>query len=72
MKTRIYPKDFQMHQQSLYNHSYCKRESTLTKLKNSRRVMIFVARLASSPIYLVPQLELGISCYNTTVIGRSW
>jgi hypothetical protein len=27
------PKDFQMHQQSL-DHSYCKRETSLTKLKN--------------------------------------
>jgi hypothetical protein len=28
------PKDFQMHQQSL-DHSYCKQETSLTKLKNS-------------------------------------
>jgi hypothetical protein len=29
------PNDFQMHQQSL-DHSYCKRETSLTKLKNSK------------------------------------
>jgi hypothetical protein len=38
------PKD-QMHQQSL-NHSDCKRETSLTKLKNSKSVMILVVRLA--------------------------
>jgi hypothetical protein len=42
------PNDFQMHQQSL-DHSYCKRETSLTKLKNSKSVMILVVRLASSP-----------------------
>jgi hypothetical protein len=35
----ISPKDFQMHQQSL-DHSYCKRENSLTKLNNSKSVMI--------------------------------
>jgi hypothetical protein len=35
------PNDFQMHQQSL-DHSYCKRETSLTKLKNSKSVMILV------------------------------
>jgi hypothetical protein len=49
LKTHIYPKDFQMHQQSL-DHSSCKRETSLTKLKNSKSVMILVARLSSSPI----------------------
>jgi hypothetical protein len=39
------PKDFQVHQQSL-DHSYCKRETSLTKLKNSKSVMILVVRLA--------------------------
>jgi hypothetical protein len=43
-------KDFQMHQQSL-DHSYCKRETWLTKLKNSKSMMILVVRLASSPIW---------------------
>jgi hypothetical protein len=33
-----------MHQQSL-DHSYCKRETSLTKLKNSQSVMILVVRL---------------------------
>jgi hypothetical protein len=32
--THLPPKIFQMHQQSL-DHSYCKRETSLTKLKNS-------------------------------------
>jgi hypothetical protein len=30
------PSDFQMHQQSL-DHSYCKRENSLTKLNNSKK-----------------------------------
>jgi hypothetical protein len=42
------PNDFQMHQRSL-DHSYCKRETSLTKLKNSKCVMILVPRLSSSP-----------------------
>jgi hypothetical protein len=37
-------KDFQMHQQSL-DHSYCKRETSLTTFKNSQSVMILVVRL---------------------------
>jgi hypothetical protein len=42
------PNDFQMHQHSL-DQSYCNRETSLTKLKNSKSVMIFVVRLSSSP-----------------------
>jgi hypothetical protein len=42
------PNDFQMHQQSI-DHSYCKRENSLTKLNNSETVMILVVRLSSSP-----------------------
>jgi hypothetical protein len=41
-------RDFQMHQQSL-DYSYCKRVTSLTKLKNSKSVMILVMRLAISP-----------------------
>jgi hypothetical protein len=44
LKTRIYPNDFQMYQQSL-DHSYCKRETSWTKFKNSQSVMILVVRL---------------------------
>jgi hypothetical protein len=43
LKTRIYSKDFQMHQQSL-DHSYCKRETSLTILK-----ILVVRLLVSSP-----------------------
>jgi hypothetical protein len=51
LKTRIYPQIFPnaSGQQSL-DHSYCKRETSLTKLKNSKSVMILVVRLTSSPI----------------------
>jgi hypothetical protein len=38
-----------MHQQSL-DLSYCKRETSPTKLKNSKSVMILVVRITSSPI----------------------
>jgi hypothetical protein len=50
LKTCIYPKDFQMHQQSL-DHSYCKRETSLTKLKNSKSVMILVVRFDTQKIF---------------------
>jgi hypothetical protein len=33
----------------LLDHSYCKRENSLTKLNNSESVVILVVRLASSP-----------------------
>jgi hypothetical protein len=45
------PNDFQMHQQ-LLDHSYCKRENSLTKFNNSENVMILVVRLASSERYV--------------------
>jgi hypothetical protein len=48
MRHAFTPNDFQMHQQWL-DHSYCKRETSLTKLKNSKSMMIFVVRLVSSP-----------------------
>jgi hypothetical protein len=34
-KEKVNPKDVQMHQQSL-DHPYCNRETSLTKLKNSK------------------------------------
>jgi hypothetical protein len=44
------PNDLQMHQHSL-DHSYCKRETPLTKLKNSKSVMILMVRLSSTLKY---------------------
>jgi hypothetical protein len=59
------PKDFQMHQQSL-DHSYGKRETSLTKLQNSKSVMILVVRFASSPTQIaftrISATDLWIAC----------
>jgi hypothetical protein len=64
LKTRITPKDFQMPQHSL-DHSYSKRETSLTKFKNSKSVMILVVRLTSSP-------KLITSNYNNSTYFLTW
>jgi hypothetical protein len=48
LKTHIYPHRFP-NASAVTCHSYCKRETSLTKLKNSKSVMILVVRLVSSP-----------------------
>jgi hypothetical protein len=65
LKTRIYPKDFQMHQQSL-DHSYCKWETSLKKFKNSKSVMILVVRLASSLIWKYRRWNKHSLCITVT------
>jgi hypothetical protein len=64
------PNDFQVHQQSL-DHSYCKRENSLTKLNNSEKAMILMVRLASSP---TANAKAGWTCgqsQSTVIAGRS-
>jgi hypothetical protein len=64
--THLPPKISKFIQHSL-DHSYCKRENSLTKLKNSKSVMILVVRLTSSPI---PN-SFWYDTYNLwSVIGR--
>jgi hypothetical protein len=62
------PKDFEMHQQSL-DHSYCKRETSLTKLKNYKSVMILVVRFSSSPIQIY---HLGNASASLQTVTSPW
>jgi hypothetical protein len=70
--THLPPKDFQMHQQPL-DHSYWKRETSLTKLKNYKSVMILVVWLLSSPImhnWNIERWSWGRVCLSTRHIWR--
>jgi hypothetical protein len=68
------PKYFQMHQQSLDDHSYCKRETALTKLKNYKSVLILVARLASSPMTPDQLVRTRVWCvlFTEREMGVPW
>jgi hypothetical protein len=58
------PKDFQMHQQSL-DHSYCKRETSWTKIKNSQSVMISVVRIGQLTDKKIPTAPGAAKSYPT-------